>query len=172
MIFIALYCTGHFRHIHITNTTVTKTFVVEEMRSIQWLGMNETQAFYHESEVYLQIEKKRKHCSLGSDNVVKLLNLNFNTLSITTELRGVPLTYHANIDSKHLNHTLQNISTFMKCVGVCHCDVVSKNFAITKSRNLYIFDMDMAYIIDRKPHRLRCKDTIEQSIHTFKYVTH
>lgn len=139
---------------------------------MSWLGMNEIDAFYHEANIHLHIEMKRQHCTLGSNNVVKLLNIDPVHYSITTEYQGKVLTNDQNIEPWWINSTLQNISSFMTCAGIVHCDVVSKNFAVTKSKQLYIFDMDMAYIINNKPKHLKCTDTLDKALYKFPYVGH
>lgn len=156
MIGIVCFCLSHYRRIFMTNTTVNKTFVGH---NVPWLGMSDYDSFYHEAELLMHIEQKKKHCHTGRENIVTLLNIDVASRSIITKRDGHSLTRHDKVDSYQLNRTMHNVTHFLKCAGITYCDFQLKNFAIAPNSKLYLFDMDMAYLTTKgKPTGMKCTE--------------
>ena len=169
-IWYGILLVGVWRKVVVRNDSVTKFYEGRKNFSYNWLGMNEAESFRHEANVMSHIEQMRPQCPTGSANVCSVVRIDYERLSITTRRYslGRKLTRRC-VSEDLLNKTLQNISFFLRCAKVVHCDIQPKNIMFGPPKTLYLIDMDMAYIIGQRRAGQKCTETMETAWPRFTY---
>lgn len=156
MLSLLLIVSGRNRRITADNNTVCKHYKIHSTPSNHlWSGMNELDAFYHEAQILLHIEKNAGRCN-RTDEVGRLIGIDAaGSHTIKTERLGTPI---KRCNRFFFGQEVRRIKSFFDCIGVMHCDTQVKNFGVVeRTSRLYIFDMDLAYIVARgKPSGMAC----------------
>lgn len=142
---------GKHRMVKLNNRTVIKKYDTRSTPSNHlWTGMNELETFLHEAQILLHIEKEKSRCNY-TNQVGHLININLSAHTITTEKLGTKLRPFRGYRS-FCKQEIQRLYKFFECIGVVHCDTQIKNLGVVKnSTELYIFDMDLAYLAAKGP---------------------
>ena len=139
------------------NSIVMKKYDIRSTPSnYMWTGMNELESFLHEAQILQHIEREKTRCNY-TDEVGRLININFSAHTITTEKLGTQFKpFRGYRDYCKLK--IQRIRKLFECMGVIHCDTKTKNLGVVRnSTELYMFDMDLAYIaVKGRPPKMAC----------------